>query len=194
MKVVLHMFYRLLMTCCLYLIKSPMKRANFMRRMNIFHAIGNRVMIMPRKIPLYAKLISIGNNVWIASGVEFVTHDVAHYMLNGIKIRENIKFIEKIGCINIGDNVFIGSDVKILYDVNVGNNVIIAAGSVVNKDIPDNSVVGGMPAKVIGNFNDFLKKRKDFKANNPADNTNMYISKECEEEQWKNFLDKRYKD
>lgn len=124
----------------LYFIKSPMKRATYMREKGIFHSIGERVMIISRKIPLYAKLISIGNNVWIASGVEFITHDVTHYMLNGMK--DGYNYTEKIGCIEIGNNVFIGADVKILYNVKIGDNVIIAAGALVNKDVPSNCVWG----------------------------------------------------
>lgn len=50
---------------------------------------------------------------------------------------------EKIGCIEIGNNVFIGADAKILYNDKVGDNVIIAAGALVNKDVPSNSVWGG---------------------------------------------------
>ena len=90
---------------------------------------------------LYAKLISIGNNVWMASGVEFIPHDVTHFMLNGMK--DGHKYQEKIGCIEIGNNVFIGADAKILYDVKVGDNVIIAAGALVNKDVPSDTVWGG---------------------------------------------------
>lgn len=125
----------------LYLIQSPMRRTDYMRKKKIFHSIGNRVMINSRKIPLYAKLISIGSNVWMASGVEFITHDVTHYMLN--RMKDGNKYTEKIGCIEIGNNVFIGAGAKILYDVKVGDNVIIAAGALVNKDVPSNSVVGG---------------------------------------------------
>ena len=78
---------RYLMTLKLYFIKSSMKRAAYMRKKGIFHSIGVRVMITTRKIPLYSKLISIGNNVWMASGVELITHDVTHYMLNGLKVQ-----------------------------------------------------------------------------------------------------------
>lgn len=49
----------------------------------------------------------------------------------------------------IGDNVYVGANVCILGDVTIGNNVIIGAGSVVVKDVPDNCVVAGNPAKVI---------------------------------------------
>ena len=169
----------------LCMIRSPMKRAAYMRENRIFHSIGEHVMITSRKIPLYARLISIGNNVWIASGVEFITHDVTHYMLNEMNI--GYKYTEKIGCIEIGDNVFIGAGVKILYDVRIGNNVIIAAGALVNKDIASNSVVGGVPARVITLFDNYLCKRKTFAVKNVADNTEQKISPECEKEMWVRF-------
>lgn len=51
--------------------------------------------------------------------------------------------------INTGDNVYVGTGTTILGPVTIGNNVIIAAGSVVVKDIPDNTIVAGVPAKVI---------------------------------------------
>lgn len=49
----------------------------------------------------------------------------------------------------IGNNVNIGANVSILGDIKIGNNVIIGAGSVVVKDVPDNCVIAGCPAKVI---------------------------------------------
>ena len=51
--------------------------------------------------------------------------------------------------VNIGNDVWIGGNCTILPGVTIGNNVVIAAGAVVTKDVPDNSVVGGVPAKVI---------------------------------------------
>ena len=63
---------------------------------------------------------------------------------------------EKIGCIEIGDNVFIGSNTTILGNVRIGSNVIVGACSLINKDVPDNSVVDGVPAKVIGSFDEFV--------------------------------------
>jgi len=49
----------------------------------------------------------------------------------------------------IGDNCYIGTGATILGPVTIGNNVTIAAGAVVNKDVPDNAVVAGVPAKVV---------------------------------------------
>lgn len=180
---------RYIMMFKLLFIKSPMKRARKMKEWGVFRSCGDRVMITSRKIPLYSRLISIGENVWIASNVEMITHDVAHFMLNGMKIWDK-KFKEKVGCISIGNNVFIGANSKILYDVKIGDNVVIAAGSIVNKDIEDNSVVAGIPAKKIGNFKDFVEKRKISTTNLEVDNKNLRVSKDYEDLLWNSFLEK----
>ena len=49
----------------------------------------------------------------------------------------------------IGDNVTVGSNVVVIGDISIGNNVIIGAGSVVVKNVPDNSIVAGNPARVV---------------------------------------------
>jgi maltose O-acetyltransferase len=51
--------------------------------------------------------------------------------------------------VHIGDDVWMGGNVTILPGVTIGNNVVVAAGAVVTKDVPDNVVVAGVPAKVI---------------------------------------------
>ena len=170
----------------LLFIKSPMKRAKKMKEWGVFRSCGDRVMIMSRKIPLYSRLISIGDNVWMASNVEMITHDVAHFMLNGMKICDE-KFQEKVGCISIGNNVFIGTNTKILYDVKIGDNVIIAAGSIVNKDIEDNSVVAGIPAKKIGDFEEFIEKRKKSLKNVNVDNIKSSIDEASQNILWNEF-------
>ncbi len=62
--------------------RSAVKRTQYIKEKQIFHSMGERCLIMDRKIPLYAKLISLGNNVNLASGVHFLTHDITHSMLN----------------------------------------------------------------------------------------------------------------
>lgn len=64
------------------------------------------------------------------------------------------------GGIQIGNNVFIGMKTTILKGVHVGNNVIIGANSLVNKNIPDNCVVAGNPARVIMPLDKYYEKRK----------------------------------
>lgn len=115
------------------LIINPYKRAQYIKRHNIFYHMGDNCMVMFRKIPLYPKLISFGNNVWVASQVSFVPHDVIHYMLN-IRDRSE-EFQEYLGCIDIKDNVFIGPNSTILPNVTIGPDTIIGAGTLVNKSI-----------------------------------------------------------
>lgn len=177
---------RILQSLRLCFIGSARKRAEYLRKNCIFGSIGSNCSIMNRKVPLYANLIKIGNNVHLATGVDFTTHDAIHIMLNNMA---NDKFSEKIGCIEIGNNVFIGAFTQILYDVKIGSNVIIGAGSIVTKDIPDNSIAVGVPAKVIGSFEDFVKKRKKNKniyqeRINPK---NQIVCKELEDILWQNF-------
>lgn len=66
------------------------------------------------------------------------------------------------GGITIGNNVMIGARSIIMYNVNIGHDVVIAAGSIVTKDVPDYSVVAGNPARIVGNTKDLLKKRLDY--------------------------------
>ena len=67
----------------------------------------------------------------------------------------------KIGKVTIGNNVFIGADSVVLPNTRIGNNVIIGANSTVTKDIPDNSVAVGNPAKVICTLDDYLNRQKE---------------------------------
>ena len=154
-------FKRFIHSISLFLIPSPVKRADYIRKHKLFNKVGENCSIMQRKLPLYSNLIRLGNNVHLASNVGFLTHDAIHLMVNNKLAKEgNGKVIkEKVGCIEIQDNVFVGAGTRILYDTKIGSNVIIGAGSVVTHDIPSNSVVAGVPAKVIGTFEAFLKKR-----------------------------------
>ena len=51
--------------------------------------------------------------------------------------------------IEIGDNCYISTGATILAPITIGNNVTVAAGAVVTKDVPDNCVVGGIPARLL---------------------------------------------
>lgn len=147
----------------LWLYPSGLQRTAYLKRKGIFGAIGENVMIQSRKIPLYPELIYIGDNVRIASNVNFITHDVIHNMLNNLPVqkRNGTTFYEKKGKIVIGNNVFIGANTTVMYDVSIGNEVVIGAGSVVTKDIPDNSVCVGVPCRRICDFDSMMEKRKN---------------------------------
>ncbi len=97
---------RLWQTMRLWSMMSSVKRVNYLRKKHIFGAIGKNVTIMDRKIPLYAKLIRIHDNVRIASDVTFATHDITHFLLNKIPGYHS-EYRETIGCIEIMDNVLL---------------------------------------------------------------------------------------
>lgn len=100
-------------------------------------------------------IISIGENVHITEGVRFLTHDGGTLLF-----RKEIPDLEITKPIIIGNNVYIGNDVIFLPGVKVGDNVVIGAGAIVSRDIPDNSVAVGVPARVIKTTDEYLEKLK----------------------------------
>ena len=140
------------------LIINSDKRNKYIIKHNIFKEIGNNFFFQPRFIPSDPKLIKFHNNVIVTSNVTFVNHDIFHLGLN--KLGKG-NFYYQAGCIEVMDNVFIGCNSTILNNVRIGPNAIIAAGSVVTKDVPPNSVVAGVPARVIATFDDYINKRKE---------------------------------
>lgn len=88
-------------------------------------------------------LVSIGNHV-SATNTHFETHDGAIWIF-----REEHPDWDIIKPITIGDNVYIGTGCIILPGITIGNNVIIGGGSIVTKNIPENCVYAGVPAKLI---------------------------------------------
>ncbi len=109
----------------------------------------------------YGKHTKIGKNV-------FINFDCVFLDLGGITIEDGVLIAPKVSLlteghpiapherhslvpkpIHIKKNAWIGANATILHGVTIGENSVVAAGSVVFKDIPDNVVVGGIPAKII---------------------------------------------
>lgn len=105
--------------------------------------IGNNFYANMDCIFLDVNKIIIGDNVMVGPRVSFYT--AGHPIDAEIRIEE----LEFGLPITIEDNVWIGGSATILPGVTVGRNSIIAAGAVVTKDVPSNSIVGGNPARLI---------------------------------------------
>ena len=98
-------------------------------------------------------LISLGDHVEIAAGVRFITHDGGVWVF-----RESEPDIDVFAPIRLGNNVFVGMNSLILPGTTVGDNVVIGAGSVVKGDIAADSVVAGVPARLIRTTAEYRKK------------------------------------
>ena len=88
-------------------------------------------------------LITVGNHCQITHGVKVLTH----------------------GRVVIGDYVYLGSNSLIMPGVTIGDNVLVAAGSVVTKSIPSGLVVGGNPARVICTIEQYIERNKQYNLN-----------------------------
>jgi acetyltransferase-like isoleucine patch superfamily enzyme len=90
--------------------------------------------------------VSIGRHVTISGNVTFVTHDGGTWVF-----RDQAKFkdVIKYGRITIHDNCFIGNGTLLMPGISIGPNSVVASRSVVTRDVPPNSVAGGVPARVI---------------------------------------------
>ena len=102
-------------------------------------------------------LITLGDYVRISGDVKFFTHDGGTWAFRDL---DEYKKVFKFGPISVGDHTFIGNGVMILPGVKIGSRCVIGAGAVVTKDVPDNSVVAGVPARVIMSTWEYADKIK----------------------------------
>ena len=105
--------------------------------------IGENFYANHNLIILDGNKVKFGDNVFVAPNCSFYTagHPLDYETRN--------KGLEYAKPITVGDNVWIGGNVVVLPGVTIGDNVVIGAGSIVNKDIPSNSVAVGNPCRVI---------------------------------------------
>lgn len=121
--------------------------------------IGKNCAIATRNFGSEPYLIAIGNYVQITNDVKFFAHG------GGWVFRKNFPNFDTFGKIVIKDNVYIGNNALIMPGVTIGNNVVVAAGAVVTKSIEDGKIVGGNPARIIGNVEDLEKRLLPFNVN-----------------------------
>lgn len=127
--------------------------AEFLRRHGSFHAIGEDCSILRTTVVTDPAYVRIGNNVSLSDCI-LVGHDGSVRVLNrayGVKL-------DRVGKIDIRDNVFIGHSAIVLPGVTIGPNAIVAAGAVVTRDVPENSIVAGVPARPIGRLDELVAR------------------------------------
>lgn len=135
--------------------------------------IGQNVDIINSNIEhCHSFLVTIGNNVTITNAT-ILAHDASTKKFLGYS---------KVGRVDIGDDVFIGFGAIILPNTQIGNRVIVGAGTVVARDVPDNVVIGGNPFRIICTFDEYLKKNRCNMENGPVYHT-LWSEKSEEEKQ-----------
>lgn len=98
-------------------------------------------------------LITLGHHVTVTSGVQFITHDGGVWVF-----REEFPDMDVFAPIHVGNNVFIGLRAVIMPGVVIGDNCVIGAGSLVMGVIPSDSIVAGVPARVIRTLAEYREK------------------------------------
>jgi acetyltransferase-like isoleucine patch superfamily enzyme len=132
---------------------SGFEHAEYLRRHGGLHKMGHDVMIVHGVEITDPAYVSIGSNVCL-SRCALIGHDGSIGVLQrAYKIK-----LERVGKIDIRDNVFIGYGAIILPGVTIGPNAIVAAGAVVSSDVPEGTVVGGVPAKPIARTADVVHR------------------------------------
>lgn len=137
----------------------------------ILGSVGEKVWIAKRFCFDYGKNIHIGNNftgnfnltildineVHIGDNVMIGPNTTITTVGHPLSPEKRRRHLGQASEIKIGNDVWIGANVTVLPGVNIGNNVVVGAGAVVTKDIPDNSLAVGVPAKVIREIENDLK-------------------------------------
>ena len=121
--------------------------------------MGNDNFIASRFWSSEPYLITVGSHCAITAGVKLFTHGGSRVLRNKYP-----KF-DSFGKVTIGDYVYLGNNVLVMPGVKIGDNVLVAAGSVVTKSIPSGCVVAGNPARYVCSIEDYEKRNLKYNTN-----------------------------
>lgn len=141
---------------------SGYEYASFEKKWGNYHSIGEDCAIWPYTNVTNPEYTRLGNNVMLTN-CTVLGHDGSIAVLN----RAYNKKLDRVGKVDFKDNVFVGHGAIILPNVTVGPNAIVAAGAVVSKDVPEGTIVAGIPARVIGQVDELVTKLEAETANLP---------------------------
>ena len=142
--------------------KNSKAKTDYLRSMGAKIGNRNRILCSTDAFGTEPYLITIGSDCLLSGDVHIMTHDGGVAVLNNLHYFGDKK-MDKMAPVKIGNNVYIGYGAMIMPGVTIGNNVLIGAGAIVTKDIPDNSVAVGIPAKCIKNTDEYYKSGEERK-------------------------------
>lgn len=128
-------------------IKGP--EVNLYQGLNIGHGTHWSIANLDGLVP---QLISIGKNCRITPRVMILTHDASFFNHTGRY---------RVAPVKIGDRVYIGYGAIIMPGVTIGEDAIVGAGAVVTRDVPSNTVVVGVPARVLCSTRELIERERD---------------------------------
>ena len=166
---------RLYHTIRLFMIRSGRGRADYLREHNILAGIGKNCSWGPWFMPLYPELIKLHDNVVVHKKAKIVPHDMINKFLKRVSPESDFGAGERLGCIEIMDNVYVCMNVTIMPNVRIGKNCIISSGN---------------PAKPIGRFDMFLAMRRMTAGQNKPF-PNQHLPAERAAEEWEKFYKRK---
>jgi acetyltransferase-like isoleucine patch superfamily enzyme len=127
--------------------------ALYLKRHGRLHAIGEHC-----SVSRFAKItdpmfVRLGNNVRLARCTVFGHDGSVNMLRNAYGVH-----VDRVGKVDIRDNVFIGEQAMLMPDVTIGPDAIVAAGSVVTRDVEPGTIVAGVPARVIGKVAAYVER------------------------------------